>query len=195
MVALLSCSSLLLLGDRRSVTQSAGPFASTKSALIFHFLFRLFFCAPVCAGFRCLLFGRAVSIFSLEFPPSFLRREKYTKREKQEEKEETDTVVSPEFVEAFLDRRLRKQRSLWQKIQQVPDMQAVWHLQPELTPLVVEARGRLRVEVLPFVRQHAPAEEPLRSTVMARATREISIITLRGLTAFLLAAEPSPAAM
>ena len=56
-VALLSCSSLLLLGDRRSVTQSAGPFASTKSALIFHFLFRLFFSAPVCAGFRCLLFA------------------------------------------------------------------------------------------------------------------------------------------
>ena len=59
---------------------------------------------------------------------------------------------------------------------------------------MVEARGRLGAEVLPFLRQHAPAEEPLRSAVMARATREISIITQTGLAALLLAAEPRPAA-
>ena len=64
----------------------------------------------------------------------------------------------------------------------------------ELVPFVVEARGRLGAEVLPFLRQHAPAEEPLRSAVLARATREISIITKRGLAALLLAAEPRPAA-
>ena len=63
----------------------------------------------------------------------------------------------------------------------------------ELTPFVVEARGRLGAEVLPFLRQHAPAEEPVRSGVLARATREISIITQRGLAALLLAAEPRPA--
>ena len=55
---------------------------------------------------------------------------------------------------------------------------------------MVEARGRLGAEVVPFLRQHAPAEEPLRSGVLARATREISIITQRGLAALLLAAEP-----
>ena len=59
-----------------------------------------------------------------------------------------------------------------------------------LTPFVVEARGRLGSEVLSFLRQHAPAEEPLRSAVLARATRDISIITQRGLAALLLAAEP-----
>ena len=64
----------------------------------------------------------------------------------------------------------------------------------ELVPFVVEARGRLGAEVLPFLRQHAPAEEPLRSAVLARATREISIITQTGLAALLLAAEPRPAA-
>ena len=63
----------------------------------------------------------------------------------------------------------------------------------ELVPFVVEARGRLGAEVLPFLRQHAPAEEPLRSAVLARATREISIITQRGLAALLLSAEPRPA--
>ena len=63
----------------------------------------------------------------------------------------------------------------------------------ELIPFVVEARGRLGAEVLPFLRQHAPAEEPLRSAALARATREISIITQRGLAALLLAAEPRPA--
>ena len=63
----------------------------------------------------------------------------------------------------------------------------------ELVPFVVEARGRLGAEVLPFLRQHAPAEEPHRSAVLARATREISIITQRGLASLLLAAEPRPA--
>ena len=63
----------------------------------------------------------------------------------------------------------------------------------ELTPFVVEARGRLGSEVLSFLRQHAPEEEPLRSAVLARATREISIITQRGLAALLLSAEPRPA--
>ena len=62
----------------------------------------------------------------------------------------------------------------------------------ELIPLVVEARGRLGAEVLPFLQQHAPAEAPLRSVVLARATRDISIITQRGLAALLLAAEPRP---
>ena len=62
----------------------------------------------------------------------------------------------------------------------------------ELIPFVVEARGRLGAEVLPFLRQHAPADEPVRSAVLARATREISIITQRGLAALLLAAEPRP---
>ena len=55
----------------------------------------------------------------------------------------------------------------------------------ELTPFVVEAF------VLSFLRQHTLAEEPLRSAVLARATREISI-TQRGLAALLLAAEPRP---
>ena len=64
----------------------------------------------------------------------------------------------------------------------------------ELVPFVVEARGRLGAAVLPFLRQHAPAEEPLRSAVMARATREISIITQKGLAALLLSAEPRPVA-
>ena len=47
--------------------------------------------------------------------------------------------------------------------------------------------------VVSFLRQHAPEEEPLRSTVLARATREISILTQRGLAALLLSAEPRPA--
>ena len=64
----------------------------------------------------------------------------------------------------------------------------------ELVPFVIEARGRLGAEVLPFLRQHAPAEEPLRSAVLARATRELSILTQRGLAALLLAAEPRPVA-
>ena len=62
----------------------------------------------------------------------------------------------------------------------------------ELVPFVVEARGRLGAEVLSFLRQHAPADAVLRSTVLARATRDISIITQRGLGALLLAAEPRP---
>jgi len=62
-----------------------------------------------------------------------------------------------------------------------------------LIPFVVEARGRLGVEVLPFLRQHAPAEEPRRSAVLARALHDISIITQQGLAALLLAAEPRPA--
>ena len=64
----------------------------------------------------------------------------------------------------------------------------------ELVPFVVEARGRLGAEVLPFLRQHAPAEEPLRSAVLARATRELSVIVQRGLASLLLAAEPRPGA-
>ena len=65
----------------------------------------------------------------------------------------------------------------------------------ELVPFVVEARGRLGAEVLPFLRQHAPAEEPLRSAVLARATRALSVIVQRGLASLLLAAEPRPAAV
>ena len=67
---------------------------------------------------------------------------------------------------------------------------------PEKNPyaeFVVEARGRLGSEVLSFLRQHAPEKEPLRSAVLTRATREISIITQRGLAALLLSAEPRPA--
>ena len=64
----------------------------------------------------------------------------------------------------------------------------------ELVPFVLEARGRLGAEVLPFLRQHAPAEEPLRSAALARATRELSILTQRGLASLLLAAEPRPVA-
>ena len=64
----------------------------------------------------------------------------------------------------------------------------------ELIPFVVEARGRLGAEVMPFLRQHAPADPVIRSAVLARATREISTLTQRGLAALLLAAEPRPAA-
>ena len=42
-------------------------------------------------------------------------------------------------------------------------------------------------------KEHAPAEEPLRSAVLARALRDISIITQQRLAALLLAAEPRPA--
>ena len=63
-----------------------------------------------------------------------------------------------------------------------------------LIPFVVEARGRLGAEVLPFLRQHAPVEEPQRSAALARATRELSIITQQGLASLLLAAEPRPCA-
>ena len=73
-----SCSSLLLLGPRRSVTQSAGPFASTKSALIFHFLFRLFSFLRPCA----LVFGVC---FSAEQPRSF-RRSSFDGRAKKKRK-------------------------------------------------------------------------------------------------------------
>ena len=62
----------------------------------------------------------------------------------------------------------------------------------ELTPFVVEARGRLGSEVLAFLRQHAPAEESLRSVVLASALREIFIVTQRGLAALLLSAELLP---
>ena len=41
--------------------------------------------------------------------------------------------------------------------------------------------------------ENAPAEEPLRSAVLARALHDISIITQQGLAALLLAAEPRPA--
>ena len=64
----------------------------------------------------------------------------------------------------------------------------------ELACFVVEARGRLGAEVMSFLKQHAPAEEPMRSAALARATREISIITQQGLAALLLAAEPRPCA-
>ena len=63
----------------------------------------------------------------------------------------------------------------------------------ELIPFVVEARGRLGAEVLPFLKQHASAEEPLRSAVLARALHDISIFTQQDLAASLLAAEPRPA--
>ena len=62
----------------------------------------------------------------------------------------------------------------------------------ELTPFVVEARGRLGSEVLAFLKQHAPAEESLRSVVLATALREISIVTQTGLARLLLSAEPRP---
>ena len=68
------------------------------------------------------------------------------------------------------------------------------NLHAVLVPFCVEARGRLGAEVLPFLRQHAPAEEPLRSVALARATREVSIITQKGLAALLLAGEPRPVA-
>ena len=61
------------------------------------------------------------------------------------------------------------------------------HPHAELVPFVVEARGRLGAEGLPFLKQHAPTEEPLRSAVLARALRDIAVITL--------AAEPRPAAV
>ena len=64
----------------------------------------------------------------------------------------------------------------------------------ELVPFVVEARGRLGAEVMPFLRQHAPADPVVRSAVLARATREVSIITQQGLAALLLASEPRPVA-
>ena len=41
----------------------------------------------------------------------------------------------------------------------------------------------------------APAEEPLRSAVLARALRDIAVITQHDLAALLLAAEPRPAAV
>ena len=69
------------------------------------------------------------------------------------------------------------------------------HPHAELVPFVVEARGRLGEEVLPFLKQHAPAEEPLRSAVLARALRDIAVITQHSLAALLLAAEPRPDAM
>jgi hypothetical protein len=49
--------------------------------------------------------------------------------------------------------------------------------------------------VLPFLKQHAPAEEPLRSAVLARALRDIAVITQHGLAALHLAAEPRPNAV
>ena len=58
-----------------------------------------------------------------------------------------------------------------------------------------KARGRLGAAVLPFLKQHAPAEEPLRSAVLARALRDIAVITQHGFAALLLAAEPRPAAV
>ena len=67
------------------------------------------------------------------------------------------------------------------------------HPHAELIPFVVDARGRLGAEALPFLKQHALAEEPLRSAVLARALRDISIITQQGLAASLIAAEPRPA--
>ena len=69
------------------------------------------------------------------------------------------------------------------------------HPHAELVLFVVEARGRIGAEVLQFLRQHAPAEEPLRSAVLARALRNIAVITQHGLAALLLAAEPRPNAV
>ena len=69
------------------------------------------------------------------------------------------------------------------------------HRKTTRTPFVVEARGRLGEEVLPFLRHHAPAEEPLRYAVLARALRVISIITQQGFAALLIAAEPRPASV
>ena len=56
----------------------------------------------------------------------------------------------------------------------------------------MEARGRLGTEVLSFLKQHAPAEESLRSVVLAPALREVSIVTQTGLARLLLSAEPRP---
>ena len=69
------------------------------------------------------------------------------------------------------------------------------HPQAGLTPLLVEGRGRLRTEVLSFLRQPASADELLRSGTLARATREVSVISKSSLAALLLAAEPRPAAV
>ena len=69
------------------------------------------------------------------------------------------------------------------------------HPHAELVPFVVEARGRLGEEVLPFLRHHAPAEELLRSAMLSRALRDISIITQQGLASLLIAAEPRPASV
>ena len=44
----------------------------------------------------------------------------------------------------------------------------------KLVPFVVEARGRLGAEVLPFLRQHAPADEPHRSAASAARTQRIT---------------------
>ena len=66
------------------------------------------------------------------------------------------------------------------------------HPHAALIPFVVEARGRLGAEVLPFLKQHAPAEEPRRSAVLARALHDISIITQQGLAALLLASRGPP---
>ena len=52
--------------------------------------------------------------------------------------------------------------------------------------------GRLGSEVLAFLKQHAPAEESLRSVVLATAVREVSIVTQTGLARLLLSAEPRP---
>ena len=48
---------------------------------------------------------------------------------------------------------------------------------------------------MPFRKQHALAKEPLRSAILARALRDVSIITQRGPAALLLAAEPRTAAL
>ena len=69
------------------------------------------------------------------------------------------------------------------------------HPHVERAPFVVEAHGRLGAEVLPFLRQHAPAGGLLRSAVLSRATREISIITQRDLAALLCTVEPRPSAV
>ena len=104
------------------------------------------------------------------------------------------------FEQNFEERTLRSARTLGKaasdravekRKRYPPDL----HPHAELVPFVVEARGRLGAEVLPFLKQHAPAEEPLRSAVLARALRDIAVITQHGLAALLLAAEPRPAAV
>ena len=53
----------------------------------------------------------------------------------------------------------------------------------------------LRAQQLPCCpRRKRAHSEPLRSAALARATRELSIITQRGLASLLLAAEPRPVA-
>ena len=87
MVASLSDYSLVLSDPCHSATQSAVSSTSTRCASIFRFHFRRFslplWGAPVCAGFRCLFFGRAAaaSVFSYGFPqPDARKKKEYEKK-------------------------------------------------------------------------------------------------------------------